>query len=190
MLTAATSIPGAPGRRKMTTTTAGFARHVRTPAPGRETLHMSKHAVGNPTNWARLTAFLVVAAIPCATSIAQSTTTAATAPATAAAVAPPSVVAVATVDAYWSADQYAKTSGYLSEVKADIGDHVTKGQVLAVIDAPEVEIEVTAARATLSARQEMAKAAAAAVEQSRTALEVSKRQAIGARSEQRLAEAT
>jgi len=97
---------------------------------------------------------------------------------------------VATVDAYWSADQYAKTSGYLSEVKADIGDHVTKGQVLAVIDAPEVEIEVTAARATLSARQEMAKAAAAAVEQSRTALEVSKRQAIGARSEQRLAEAT
>jgi multidrug resistance efflux pump len=114
-----------------------------------------------------------------------------TAPATGPAAGPQAqVVAIGTVEAFWSADQYAKTSGYVSEVKADIGDAVKKGQVLAVIDAPEVEIEVTAAGATLSARQEMAKAAAAAVEQSRTALEVAKRQASGARSEQRLAEAT
>jgi multidrug resistance efflux pump len=139
---------------------------------------------------------LLVAALTCGVSVGQSatTTTAATAPAAAPATgpagAPPPVVAVATVEAFWSADQYAKTSGYVSDVKADIGDAVKKGQVLAVIDAPEVEIEVAAAAATLAARQEMAKAAAAAVEQSRTALEVAKRQASGARSEQRLAEAT
>jgi multidrug resistance efflux pump len=111
-------------------------------------------------------------------------TTSATAPAA------PSVVAVASVEPYWSADQYAKVSGYVSDVKADIGDRVTKGQLLAVIDDPEAEIEVTAARAALAAREQMAAAAAAAVEQARTALEVAKRQAAGARAERQLAEAT
>src|SRR5207237_947441 len=38
------------------------------------------------------------------------------------------VVAMASVEAFWSADQYAKISGYLAEVRADIGDRVTKGQ--------------------------------------------------------------
>jgi multidrug resistance efflux pump len=110
--------------------------------------------------------------------------------ATATAPAVPSIVVVATVESYWSADQYAKVSGFISEVKADIGDRVTKGQLLAVIDVPEAQIEVSAARAALAARQQMAAAAAAAVEQARTALEVSKRQAAGARAEQQLAEAT
>ena len=52
------------------------------------------------------------------------TTTPATAPAAPSVVA---VVAVASVEPYWSADQYAKVSGYVSDVKADIGDRVTKG---------------------------------------------------------------
>jgi multidrug efflux pump subunit AcrA (membrane-fusion protein) len=116
--------------------------------------------------------------------LGQTTTTTGPAPAA------PSVVAVATVEPYWSADQFAKVSGFVSEVKADIGDRVTKGQLLAVIDVPEAQSEVSSARAGRVAREQMAAAAAAAVEQARTALEVAKRQAAGARAEQQLAEAT
>jgi membrane fusion protein, multidrug efflux system len=36
------------------------------------------------------------------------------------------------------AEIYTKVSGYISEFKADIGDHVKKGDVLALLDAPEV----------------------------------------------------
>src|SRR3954468_19325780 len=116
-------------------------------------------------------------------SFGQATATApVTAPSSAPSPAPSPVIAVGTVEAYWSADLYAKTSGYVSEVKADIGDAVKKGQVLAVIDVPEADIEVVAARAGVAAQEETAKAAAAAVEQSRTALEVAKRQSAGARS--------
>jgi multidrug resistance efflux pump len=134
----------------------------------------------------RLVATLASAAVA-GGALAQSATTA---PGAATAPAAPSVVAVATVEPYWSADQYAKVSGYVSEVKADIGDRVAKGQLLAAVDVPEVQIEVAAARAGLAAREKMAAAAAAAVEQAQTALEVAKRQAAGARAEQQLADAT
>ena len=43
----------------------------------------------------------------------------------------------ATIMAYESVDMYAKVGGYLNVVSTDIGDEVTAGQVLAVIDAPE-----------------------------------------------------
>jgi membrane fusion protein, multidrug efflux system len=36
------------------------------------------------------------------------------------------------------AEIYAKVSGYINEFKVDIGDHVKKGEVLVVLDAPEV----------------------------------------------------
>lgn len=94
------------------------------------------------------------------------------------------------VDAFWSADLFAKTSGYVAEVNADIGDRVSKGQVMAVIDVPELDPELAAAKAGLAAKREMAKAAEAAVQQAQTGLEVAKRQTEGARAEQRLAEAT
>jgi multidrug efflux pump subunit AcrA (membrane-fusion protein) len=100
------------------------------------------------------------------------------------------VVAIAAVEAFWSADQYAKSSGYVSDVKADIGDRVKKGQVLAVLDVPELDKELAAARATLVAKREMAKAAIAATEQAQTALDVAKRLAAGAQAEQHLADAT
>jgi multidrug efflux pump subunit AcrA (membrane-fusion protein) len=94
------------------------------------------------------------------------------------------------VDAYWSADLFAKKSGYDAEVTADIGDRVAKVQVMAVIDVPELDRELAAARAGLAAKRELAKAAEAAVQQAQTGLEVAKRQAEGARAEQRLMEAT
>src|SRR5450759_4184425 len=36
------------------------------------------------------------------------------------------------------AEIYAKVIGYINEFKVDIGDRVKKGQVLAILDAPEV----------------------------------------------------
>ena len=36
------------------------------------------------------------------------------------------------------AEIFAKVSGYINEFKVDIGDHVKKGEVLAILDAPEV----------------------------------------------------
>ena len=45
----------------------------------------------------------------------------------------------ATLEAFEEADLFAKVSGYLSDVRVDIGDHVKAGQVLAVIDIPEME---------------------------------------------------
>jgi multidrug resistance efflux pump len=43
--------------------------------------------------------------------------------------------------------------GYLSEVRVDIGDHVKAGQVLAVIDVPEMKHELAEAKAQLEARK-------------------------------------
>jgi RND family efflux transporter MFP subunit len=59
----------------------------------------------------------------------------------------------ATLAAFEDADLFAKVSGYLSEVRVDIGDHVKAGQILAVIDVPELEQELAEAVAQLDARQ-------------------------------------
>lgn len=42
---------------------------------------------------------------------------------------------------------YARTNGFVREFKVDIGDTVKAGQVLAVLDAPEMEAEAQSARA-------------------------------------------
>src|SRR5579864_4202129 len=47
-----------------------------------------------------------------------------------------------TVQAFYEAPIYARTSGYLRVWYTDIGTTVTKGQMLAVIDAPEVDQEL------------------------------------------------
>jgi RND family efflux transporter MFP subunit len=59
----------------------------------------------------------------------------------------------ATLEAFEEADLFAKVSGYLSDVRVDIGDHVKAGQVLAVIDVPEMEQELAEAKAQLETRQ-------------------------------------
>jgi RND family efflux transporter MFP subunit len=45
---------------------------------------------------------------------------------------------------------FARTTGYLRERRVDIGDHVKKGQLLAVIDAPDVDDQLAQARANLA----------------------------------------
>ena len=54
-----------------------------------------------------------------------------------------------TVIAYESARLYAKVSGYLKSQAVDIGDHVQQGQVLAIIDAPELLKDVDHSKAAL-----------------------------------------
>ena len=100
------------------------------------------------------------------------------------------VSVVATVEAFWSADQYAKTSGYVSEVKHDIGDRVKKGDVLAILYVPELEKSLLQAEATLAARVQVQKASEAAVEQSRQALAVTEGQLQGYEADLKLANIT
>ena len=55
-----------------------------------------------------------------------------------------------TVQAFSESPVYARISGYLRAWNADIGARVGKGQLLAVVDAPEVDQELSRARAMLT----------------------------------------
>jgi len=59
----------------------------------------------------------------------------------------------ATLEAFDEADLFANVSGYLSDVRVDIGDHVKAGQVLAVIDVPEMKQELAEAKAQLESKK-------------------------------------
>ena len=58
-----------------------------------------------------------------------------------------------TLEAFETADLYPKVSGYLAEVRVDIGDRVKVGQVLAVISLPEMEKELAEAEAMVAAKR-------------------------------------
>ncbi|MGA9718929.1 MAG: efflux RND transporter periplasmic adaptor subunit [Acidobacteriaceae bacterium] len=60
------------------------------------------------------------------------------------------IVLPGNVYAYEDAPIYARTSGYLSHWYFDIGAHVRKGQLLAVISSPEVDQQLLQARADLA----------------------------------------
>src|SRR5882672_9207641 len=53
------------------------------------------------------------------------------------------------VQAFSQSPIYARVDGYIRTWYADIGAHVTKGQLLAEIDAPEVDQQLNQARAVL-----------------------------------------
>lgn len=42
---------------------------------------------------------------------------------------------------------FAKVNSYVTDLRVDIGDHVKKGQVLMVLDAPEIQAQVSSAQA-------------------------------------------
>jgi len=56
-----------------------------------------------------------------------------------------------TLSAFYDAKIYAQVSGYVKSWNRDIGAHVKKGEILAVIDTPELDQQITQARADLSA---------------------------------------
>ena len=55
--------------------------------------------------------------------------------------------------AWFESTIYARVSGYVAKWMVDIGDHVTKGQMLATIETPELDAELNAARAQLQSSQ-------------------------------------
>ena len=55
--------------------------------------------------------------------------------------------------AYTEAYIYARASGYVSKRLVDIGDHVRQGQLLALIDAPDLDRQVAQARSSLEQSQ-------------------------------------
>ncbi len=55
----------------------------------------------------------------------------------------------ANVEAFIEASIHARASGYLTNWFVDIGDHVTNGQVLAIIDTPELDEQIAQAKAQL-----------------------------------------
>jgi multidrug efflux pump subunit AcrA (membrane-fusion protein) len=86
------------------------------------------------------------------------------------------VVVPATIQAFFVTDLYAKDSGYVSQVNHDIGDHVKIGQVLAVIEDPELQAQSDRAQA--------------GVQQAKAALEVAQRQLAGMQADLTLQQVT
>jgi RND family efflux transporter MFP subunit len=64
------------------------------------------------------------------------------------------------LQAYVDSPIYARTSGYLAHWYFDIGAHVRKGQLLAVISSPEVDQQLAQAKANLATAQATARNAA------------------------------
>ena len=70
---------------------------------------------------------------------------------------------------YQEVELHAKVSGYIRKINVDIGDHVRAGQVLAVLEVPELNAQVAGADASvrhsqdeiLRARHEVSRAEAA-----------------------------
>jgi multidrug efflux pump subunit AcrA (membrane-fusion protein) len=60
---------------------------------------------------------------------------------------------------YQNVDLHAKVAGYIRQINVDIGDRVYKGQVLAVLEVPELAAQVDEAEATVRrAEQEIQQA--------------------------------
>ena len=70
----------------------------------------------------------------------------------------------ATLEAFEDTDLFAKVSGYLSDVRVDIGDHVKAGQVLAVISVPEMEDQLAEDKAQLDSKRRALETAQGQVE--------------------------
>ncbi len=70
--------------------------------------------------------------------------------------------------AWYETTIYARVNGYVAKWLVDIGDHVKKGQVLAIIETPELDAELQAARAQLKASEAQVEARKAEAEFSRT----------------------
>jgi RND family efflux transporter MFP subunit len=61
------------------------------------------------------------------------------------------------IEAWYEAPIYARVSGYLKDWYFDFGAHVQKGQLLADIDAPDLDAQLAAAKAKLASAQAQVK---------------------------------
>jgi RND family efflux transporter MFP subunit len=76
----------------------------------------------------------------------------------------------ASLEAFEQTDLFANVSGYLSDVRVDIGDHVKAGQVLAVIDVPELKQQLAEAEAQLESRKSSLESARSQVDHAKANL--------------------
>jgi RND family efflux transporter MFP subunit len=81
------------------------------------------------------------------------------------------VVLPGEIHAWYQAPTYARVNGYLKKWYFDFGAQVKKGQVLADIDTPEIDAELTAAKAKLNAASAAVKARDAEAQFARTTYE-------------------
>jgi multidrug efflux pump subunit AcrA (membrane-fusion protein) len=56
-------------------------------------------------------------------------------------------------------DVHAKVAGYIRQIYVDVGDHVKEGQMLAVLEVPELAAQLTGAEAAVRAAQEQVRKA-------------------------------
>jgi len=70
--------------------------------------------------------------------------------------------------AWYETTIYARVNGYVAKWMVDIGDHVKKGQVLALIETPELDAELSASRAQLRTSEAQVAARQAEAEFSKT----------------------
>jgi RND family efflux transporter MFP subunit len=96
----------------------------------------------------------------------------------------------ATMEAFEQADLYAKASGYISEVRVDIGDPVKAGDVLAVIDVPEMLKELAEAESLHAAAVAGVQTAESKIVQAKKMRDVSGSMLVRARAEYTLKKTT
>jgi RND family efflux transporter MFP subunit len=70
--------------------------------------------------------------------------------------------------AWYESTLYARVTGYVAKWNVDIGDHVRQGQILATIETPELDADLAAARAELTAAEAQVKVRAAEAEFARS----------------------
>ena len=87
------------------------------------------------------------------------------------------------------ADLYAEVNGYLKEQLVDINDHVTKGQVLAVLDVPDLQAQLERREADLKRAEAVVVQARARVKATQAVLEEAKAQVVQAEATRRSTEA-
>jgi RND family efflux transporter MFP subunit len=76
----------------------------------------------------------------------------------------------ASLEAFEQTDLFANVSGYLSDVRVDIGDHVKAGQVLAVIDVPELKQQLVEAEAQRESKKSSLESARSQVDHAKANL--------------------
>lgn len=72
------------------------------------------------------------------------------------------------IKAWYEAPIYARVSGYLQQWYFDFGAHVTRGQVLATIETPDLDAQLAAAQADLDAARAKVNVAKAAMDYAQT----------------------
>lgn len=73
---------------------------------------------------------------------------------------------------YQEIEVHAKVAGYVKRIYVDVGDHIKAGQLIAILEIPELQDEVQTAEASVSKSQEEIRRAQADLERAQSAHEV------------------